>query len=754
MIRCEYNICGIVQGVGFRPFIYKLANELSLSGYVLNNSEGVKVEIEGFVKDIELFDERLISDLPPLARIDNFEKHPIDLEHTNSFEIIETTTQNNKTTLVSADVKVCDDCIQDIKDTNKYKNYFATNCTNCGPRYSIIKTVPYDRVNTSMSEFIMCDSCKEEYTDPNNRRYHAQPVSCNDCGPKLSLLANNQSVIDSTNIYKDVARYIQDGKILAIKGIGGFHLICDATNDEVVSRLRSEKNRPSKPFAIMCKDTNQVKTIANLNSKEKTLIESNKAPIVILDSLNNSHKILSEFTAPCISKIGVLLPYTPLHIMIFEHLNTPIIATSANLGGEPVITTKEDIYKKLPFVDFVVDFNRDIINAVDDSLVQVIANKEQVLRIARGYAPKVIKLKKKIDKKILAVGANAKNTIAIAFEDTIIISPHIGDLDSLVAFEYFIRTIETFKRFYDFEPDVIIHDMHPNYETTKWAKKQDKPLIEVQHHLAHIYTVKAEYALEKKDYIGFSFDGTGYGLDKVNGEARDGALGYKTLWGGEVFINDERTYHFKYIKLLGGAKAIKEPRRVALAMLFEKYSLEELETLELDTIKAFTSSELKLLHQSYLKNINSFDTSSVGRLFDAIASFSNISQVISYEGESGLLIESYYDEKIKDIFTYTIIDGVIDIKIVDFITTQTYDTKLLCCMLINTLCHIVLHISSKHNLDVILTGGVFQNKTLLEKVIKQLEAEEKKYFTSSSVPTNDAGISLGQIYYSLLNSNI
>ena len=753
MIRCQYNIFGIVQGVGFRPFIYKLASELGLSGYVLNNSEGVKVEIEGFVKDIELFDERLISDLPPLARIDNFEKHPIDLQHTTSFDIIETTSINNKTTLVSADIKVCDDCMLDIKEKKKYKNYFATNCTNCGPRYSIIKTVPYDRVYTSMSEFVMCDSCKEEYTDPNNRRYHAQPVSCVECGPKLSLLDTNKTIIEANNIYKEIASYIKDAKILAIKGIGGFHLVCDATNDEVVSRLRSAKHRPSKPFAIMCKDTNQVKTIANLNTKEKSLIESNKAPIVILDSLDSSHKILSKYIAPCISKIGVLLPYTPLHIMIFEHLNTPIIATSANLGGEPVITTKEDIYKKLPFVDFVVDFNRDIINAVDDSLMQVIQNKEQVLRLARGYAPKVIKLKKKIDKKILAVGANAKNTIVIAFEYTIIISPHIGDLDSLVAFEYFQRTIETFKGFYDFEPDVIVHDMHPNYETTKWAKKQDKPLIEVQHHLAHIYAVKAEYALEKKEYIGFSFDGTGYGLDKVNGEAKDATLGCKTLWGGEVFINDERTYHFKYIKLLGGAKAIKEPRRVALAMLFEKYSLEELETLEFDTIKAFTSSELKLLHQSYQKNINSFDTSSVGRLFDAIASFANISQVISYEGESGLLIESYYDENIKDTFTYTIIDGVIDIKIIDFIATRKYDTKLLCSMLINTLCHIVLHISSKHSLDIILTGGVFQNKTLLEKLVQELEKENKKYYTSSTIPTNDAGISLGQIYHAVLNHN-
>lgn len=734
--RYEYNIEGIVQGVGFRPFIYKLANELNLTGYVLNNSKGVKIEIEGLIKDIKLFEKRLISDLPTLARIDNFDKNIIDLKDTKLFKIIETSSLNSKTTLISADIKVCQECIKDIKEKSKYKNYFATNCTNCGPRYSIIKTIPYDRVNTSMDNFIMCDSCKKEYKDPYNRRYHAQPISCNICGPKLSLLDKNNKIVKSKNIYKDIAKYIQNGKILAIKGIGGFHLMCDATDDEVVNRLRREKNRASKPFAIMCKNINQIKNIANFNEKEKNIIKSNKAPIVVLDTINSDCNILSKFIAPNISKIGVLLPYTPLHIMLFEHLKYPIVATSANLGGEPIIITKEDIFKKLSFVDFVVDFNRDIINAVDDSLVQVIQDKEQVLRVARGYAPNVIKLQHKLNKKILAVGSNGKNTISIAFEDTIITSPHIGDLDSLVAFEYFIRTIETFKKFYDFEPDIIVCDIHPNYESTKWAKKQNKPLFEVQHHLAHIYSVKAEYSLGKSDYIGFSFDGTGYGVDK-------------TLWGGEVFINDKRKYHFKNIKLLGGVKAIKEPRRVALSMLFDKYSLDELESLNFNTIKAFSNSELKLLYQTYQKNLNSFDSSSVGRLFDAVVSFANISQKISYEGESGLLIESYYDENIKEIFTYTIDDGVIDIKIIDFLETNNYNKKLLSSMLINTLADIVLNISTKYSLDIILTGGVFQNKTLLTKIIKQLKSKNKRYFTSSSIPTNDGGISVGQIYYIL-----
>jgi len=735
MIRYEYNIQGIVQGVGFRPFVYKLAKELNLKGFVLNNSNGVKIELEGGVKDIELFDEKLLLELPPLSSIDNFEKHPIPLKNSKSFEIINSNKTDQKTTLISPDIKICKDCLSDIQTREKYKNYFATNCTNCGPRYSIIKTVPYDRVNTSMDSFNMCESCKVEYDDPINRRYHAQPISCNQCGPKI-FLYQKEKKIESKNIYKDIANLIKEGNILAIKGIGGFHIVCDASNDIIIQKLRDYKNRPSKPFAIMCKDLDQIKQIANVNESEKELLISKEAPIVVLDKKQNN--IISKLNAPNINKIGCFLPYTAIHYLLFKYLDTPIVATSANLGGEPIITTKQEIEKKLPFIEYIIDFNREIINAVDDSLVQVINNKKTILRLARGYAPKVIKLPFKIKKNILGVGANSKSTIAIAFEDNIILSPHIGDLDSLKAFEYFERTIKTFKRFYDFKPDIIIHDMHPNYETTKWAKSQDKPLYPVQHHLAHIYAIKAEYNLQQKPYIGFSFDGTGYGLDN-------------TLWGGEVFIEDKRKYHFKPIKLLGGSKAIKEPRRVALSLLFNRYALDELKNLDLPTIKAFSQGELKLLYESYKKNLNSFDTSSVGRLFDGIASFSNICQKITYEGESGLLCEAYYNENIDDIFTYTIIDGIIDIKIVEFVLYEGYDPSILSTMLINTLCHIVINISNKQNKDIILTGGVFQNKTLLQKVIKKLYNMEKKCYYSNHIPTNDGSISVGEIYYYILN---
>jgi hydrogenase maturation protein HypF len=705
-----------------------------LSGFVYNSSVGVILELEGKVKDIELFDERFLDELPPLAHVDSFEKHPIALENSQDFQIIQTSSNDLKTTLISPDIKVCDQCLEDIKTTSKYQNYFATNCTNCGPRYSIINTVPYDRKNTSMQKFHMCDSCQKEYNDPTNRRYHAQPISCNDCGPTLTIY-QNKTPRTSTNPYQAIASFIKEGKILAIKGIGGFHIVCDANNDNTIQALREYKTRPSKPFALMCKDLDQVQQIATTNTVEEKLLSSKEAPIVILDKKKTD--IISDLVAPNIYKIGCMLPYSPLHYLLFEYLETPLIATSANLGGMPIIKEKEKIEQYLPFIDIVIDFNRDIINAVDDSIIQVIDTKPSVLRLARGYAPKVIKLPFTIDQKILAVGANSKSTIALAFEDTMILSPYIGNLDHIESFEYFIRTIETFKRFYNFEPDIIVHDMHPNYETTKWAKTQNTKLVEVQHHLAHIYALKAEYNLQNQSYIGFSFDGTGYGLDK-------------TLWGGEIFINDKRIYSFHPISLLGGAKAIKEPRRVALATLFENYSLDELKQIQLPTLEAFSDSELQLLYQSYTKKINTYTTSSVGRLFDAIASFAGLIQTISYEGESGLLIEANYDPSISKSFEYSIENEIIKIDFVEYIIQNNTTPVQLCSMLLNTLANIVIDISKSYDVPVLLSGGVFQNKTLLNIILPQLNENQKKYYLPHTIPTNDSGISLGQLYKTIL----
>jgi hydrogenase maturation protein HypF len=742
--RYKYIIKGQVQGVGFRPFVYKSALDFKLTGFVKNDINGVELEIQGEQKDIELFEESLRLKLPPLARIDDIQKTEIEPLLEKSFKIIQSS-DNSKTSYKSAlippDTATCQECLADIKNekNRKYHNYFATNCTNCGPRYSIIKTVPYDRKNTSMQKFKMCNSCEEEYNNPLNRRYHAQPISCNECGPSLSLFRGDKKVdIAQKEIIQKVASLIEEGNILAIKGIGGFHIVCDASNDEAIKKLREFKHRPTKPFAIMCKDLKQIKALAYVNEKEEQLLTSKEAPIVILKKLtcqNNQHVKISSLLAPNIDRIGCFLPYTALHHLLFVHVQNPIVATSANLGDEPIIISAENIFKKLPFVDFTLDFEREIINGVDDSLVQVIDDKTQILRLARGYAPKVIKLPLKSEKKILAVGANAKNSIAFVMEDNVILSPHIGDLDSIEAFGFFERTLDSFKRFYDFEPDVIVHDRHPNYETTKWAKKQNKKLVEVQHHLAHIYACKAEFGLSG-DYLGFSFDGTGYGDEG-------------TLWGGEIFVGDKRKYSFKTVKLLGGEKAIKEPRRVALSMLFDKLSLEEVLKLELDVVKSFSKDEIKMLHQSYIKNLNAPKSSSVGRLFDAVASFSGIAQSVGYEGESGLLCESFYDKNIEKYFDYAIEEGVIEIKIAEYMLKSKPDKKELNTMFINTLVKIIADISKLEKLEVILSGGVFQNKTLLELTCQELKQKKIKCYFQQQTAINDGGIALGQAYYAL-----
>ena len=750
-IRVNLKIEGQVQGVGFRPFVYKLANKLNLAGFVKNSINGVVIEIEGIEENIKSFENLLISDLPPLARINKIKKKNLNTLYNGEFEIRESCfeTPTSKTASVSPDIAICRDCLLDINSfyKNNYFQYFATNCTNCGPRYSIIKTVPYDRANTSMKKFTMCKLCDYKYKNPLDRRYHAQPISCNSCGPTLKLIVKSKElIVDRNKIFKKVANFIKEGKIGAIKGIGGFHIVCDAFSDKAINNLRDHKNRPTKPFAIMCKNLEQIKSCANVNKKEEELLTSKEAPIVILKRIHNSTLKIQHSIAPAIDRIGCFLPYTALHHLLFKYLNNPIIATSANIADEPIITTREQIEQKLTFIDFILDYDRDIVNAVDDSLVQVINSDIQTLRLARGYAPKEIKLPFKLDKKILAVGANQKNSIALAFDDKIIISPYIGDLNNLKSFEFFKRTLETFKRFYDFEPDIIVHDKHPTYETTKWAKElkiknKELKIFEVQHHIAHLYSVKAEYSQilnSSFSTLNFIFDGTGYGDDG-------------TLWGGEVFIGDERKYSFKPIKLLGGEKAIKEPRRVALSMLFDKLSLEEVLNLDLDVVKSFSQSEIKILHQSFVKNLNCPKSSSVGRLFDAMASFANICQFQSYEGETGLLCETAYNFKIKEYFEYEIIDGVIDIKIVDFIIKyqNIKDKTLFSTMFINTLVQIILEISKKEKLEVILSGGVFQNKTLLELVTNKLEQENIKYYYNKETPINDGGIALGQIYYTL-----
>ena len=720
--RYRYTIKGRVQGVGFRPFVYKLANKFNLIGFAQNNNSGVVVEIEGKEDNIKRFDIALKDDLPPLSLIDEINKDTINPHHKGQFEIIRSNNfSTSKIASILPDSAICQSCLIDIQNNIQYEDYFSTNCTDCGVRYSIIQTVPYDRENTSMKDFLLCDSCLKEYNDPSNRRYHAQAISCKECGPQLELIVTNHKIKTSKDsIFENIADLINQGYIGAIKGVGGFHIVCNTKNQNTISMLRKYKNRPRKPFAIMCKDLDMVSNIATINDKQKKLLSSKEAPIVLLQSKG----IIETLIAPNIDTIGVMLPYSAFYYILFRHLTKPIVVTSANYGGEPIITSINDIYK-IPFIDFIVDYNRDIVNAIDDSVAQIVDNNLQILRFGRGFAPKEIKLPNRLNKKILALGANQKSTIAIGFEDKIILSPYIGDLDNIKTIEFFKQMIQTFQRFYDFSPDLIVCDKHNGYESTKIAKSFDLPVIQIQHHIAHLYSVKAEHNLVG-DFVSFIFDGTGLGDDGK-------------LWGGEVFVGDNRKYYFKSIGLIGGEKAIKEPRRVAISVLFQNYSLDEILDMDNAVVNAFEESEIRLLHQLFSKNINIVESSSVGRYFDMVASLANLCQIQTYEAEAGLLTQKLYKEDSNEYFDYEIKDGQIEIKFDYFdieIVTKFY----------NTIIQIVLRIAKEVGYGVILSGGVWQNGVLLSKLIEKFKQHNIRYYYNQTIPINDSSISVGQVY--------
>lgn len=745
MINKKISIFGIVQGVGFRPFIYNLAIKYDIKGWVKNDENGVEIEAYSTQENIENFINEIKSNPPVLAKITNIkiEKNNQIKEYKN-FEIIQSSSSKDKTTIISPDIAICDDCIKDIDDIGNFRyDYSLTNCTNCGPRYSIIKTVPYDRANTSMNEFKLCKKCEDEYKNPLNRRYHAQPVACEDCGPNMTLYNINNSIL-SYNIkaIEQTANLIKDGYVIAVKGIGGFHIVCDATNDKVVNKLREIKNRPNKPFAVMFNNINSIKQYTNINYQEEEILTSKEKPIVLVKKRLNTN--LSSYIAPNISKLGCFIVNCGIHHLLFKYLQNPIVATSANLKDEPIIRSKDEIIGKLGnIVDFVLDYNRDIVNSSDDSIIQNVENYKIKLRNARGYAPTHIKIEKDLKNKVLCLGANQKSTIALGFKNNFILSPYIGDLNSISSMEYFNRTINSFKNFYDFVPDTVVCDLHPKYESTKYAFKllQDNPnikLIQVQHHYAHILSVMAENGLED-EVLGFAFDGTGYGDDG-------------NIWGGEVFIASRKEYkrinHIKYFRLLGGEMAIKEPKRVALSLLFDIFTLDEILALDSFVVKAFSKEEIKTLYTMWQKGLNAPFCSSIGRLFDAISSFANILHTQTFEGETGLLIEENYDNSIKDNYEYKILDENIDITPMIRQIIEDKDKKVISSKFINTLVNIIIEISNKHkNLPVVFSGGVFQNKTLLELLIKKFKEQGRVFYFNIDVPTNDEGISIGQLYY-------
>lgn len=742
MQSLRFEIRGLVQGVGFRPFVCKLAKKHHLQGNVSNTGDGVIIEVEGSFDELKLFSVALSTNPPPLARINHIEIHAQDIKHFEGFEILQSR-HLTKSTSIPPDIAVCDACLSEIKDPrNRRFGYYLTNCTDCGPRYSIIETLPYDRALTSMKAFKMCNHCQGEYDNPGNRRYHAQPISCHECGPVLSMVDRELNLIaQGSEVIEKTAQYLKNGAIIAIKGIGGFHLVCDATNEQVVSTLRVRKKRPKKPFAVMFSNMDQLSHYLCTDEKESEYLISKERPIVLIKKRSGTATLASGI-APDIDTIGAMIAYAPIHHLLFDFFASPLVATSANRSDEPIVRDVHELSDRLDgVVDVIVNFNRDILNTVDDSIVQVIQNRSSMLRLGRGYTPFTLKHTTTASLKILAVGGQQKNTIGVAFEDKMILSPHIGDLYTLEGMEYFERTVDTFKHFYDFSPDVIVCDKHPNYVTAQWARNQGVRVITVQHHYAHALACMAEFGLENQ-VLAFCFDGTGYGDDG-------------NIWGGEVFIADpthyERIGHLKAFRLLGGENAIKEPKRIALALLFEIYTLEEVQELDLPLLGHFSPQEINSYYKIWQKGINSPLCSSMGRVFDAMASFCDIIHEECYEGETGRRLEELYDSEIKESFDYTVLNGIIDLSpmIRDFIRllySKQY-TKV-ATGFINTLVAIIEEFAGLYpDLPIVLSGGVFQNKTLLSLAVNRLESKGRKVYFQQQTPINDGGIALGQLYY-------
>lgn len=738
MISCKITIKGIVQGVGFRPFVYREACRYGIRGFVCNTPEGVVIEAHGEL--CEPFINALRENLPERARIDSMVIEPCDFLEYSDFEIRESTLGFGSIA-IPLDTALCPACQAEMDNpSDRRYRYPFINCTDCGPRYTIIQTPPYDRVRTSMKHFTMCPDCEAEYTDPASRRYHAEPISCPQCGPQLKFLDNKGNEIAGDPI--DLAvQMLKAGKIIALKGLGGFHLMCDATSESAVSELRLRKHRKAKPLAVMFGSIEQLETYAQINETEKSYITGAIKPIVIAGAVQGTN--LSKQIAPLIDRLGVFLPYTPLHRLIFEQIDCPLVATSANISDEPIMIRSSEIINRMSHVvDGILDHDRTIINALDDAVIQFAEGHVVMLRMGRGFAPHTFPCTHPIEKGILALGAHQKSAIALGVKENMVLSGHIGDLGSVEADGYFERTVQTFKRFYESEPQLLVHDLHPQYASSVYVQEQKTEHYGIGHHYAHILACMAEYALEEK-VLGFAYDGTGYGEDG-------------SLWGGEVIVADayayERIGHLKPFALLGGDKAIKEPRRIALSLLFESFTLDEVLTLKSPTVEAFLPHEIRTLHHMWVKNINAPRSSSMGRLFDAVASLGGFIQNLDYEGQGGMMMESFVDDSIMEPFAFEVQNRVIDLSpmVKEIITLGAENQTVVASRFIATVEAIMSYYVEQYpELPIVVGGGVFQNRALMARLYRRFG--EGRFYAQQQTPINDGSIALGQLYYALHN---
>ena len=720
--------------MGFRPFVYTLASRFCLVGEIYNDDEGVKLNFSGEDASFLAFEKELYEKLPALARIDELHKFKIDQIY-EKLEIIASKSATKQAPILP-DFALCDDCLREFYDpANPRYKYPFINCTNCGPRFSIIKALPYDRVNTTMNEFKMCEFCESEYKDPLNRRYHAEPISCPNCGPKLYLKDKFGKVLASGNeAAKEAAKLINEGKILAIKGLGGFHLVCDATNEAAVSELRARKHRPSKPFALMSKNLENARKIAQISEAEAKLLSSNLKSIVLLETKNGSN--IAKSVAPNLNKLGVMLAFSGIHLLLFDYLLHDIIATSANISGEVVIKDENELREKLgDVIDFYLDHDREIYSPSDDSIAFCIGYEVVFTRTSRGLNPNFIHTNFKQKGTFLALGAELKSSFCIYKDGLLMISPYIGDLKNVATFDRFKDIFTLFEKTYNLKIDKVIADLHPNFLNTKWAKDQGFELVHLQHHYAHLLSVIFENELADKKYIGFCFDGTGYGEDGK-------------IWGGEVFRLDkkshERVYHFDEFSLFGGENSIKNIYLIAYSIIL-KYSLEDEARKFLVNFDEKMLANFKKMEQ---KGLNLVKTSSVGRIFDAFGAIICGLFYSSFEGESGMRLEALYDKNLDVCYKFGLDNGVIGFKEA-FKSALKDEPRVAATAFINGLADIIFEISKKEKMEILLSGGVFQNKTLLELIYKKFTKANLKFYINKKFCSNDSNVNLGQIYYYL-----
>ncbi len=739
--------------MGFRPHVYNMAKSFGLKGYILNDSRGVTIEAEAPDMNLRKFRETLINNPPPLAQIQNVtEEWGGTLQDYPEFFIKKSNDSGSKTVLISPDIATCNDCLEEMRDPEDRRfAYPFINCTNCGPRFTIITDVPYDRHNTSMTDFPMCEFCKKQYEDPSNRRFHAQPVACPVCGPQIRLLDNRGKVVcnDPVKALETVTELLREGKIIAIKGLGGFHLSADAGNENAVHELRTRKFREDKPFAVMFPKMESVEKECCIDEEEAKLLKCRQSPIVLLKKRKKTG--IAPSVAPGNNYLGVMLPYTPLHHLILNKFSSPLVMTSGNVSEEPISYKDEEALSRLgKIADFYLLHNRPVHTRCDDTVTRVFRKREFPLRRSRGYAPNPIILNQSTPYTILAVGGELKNTFCFLRKNNAFLSHHIGDLENMETFRSFEEGINHYKRLFDIKPEIIAHDLHPRYLSTQYAL--NCPInnkIGIQHHHAHIVSCMADNGISG-EVIGIALDGVGYGSDGK-------------LWGCEFMKADERDFirylHLRYMKLPGGEKAIREPWRGAVACLKDIYG-ENIHKLDFNFLKDIDRQKINFIEKMLEKNVGCPEISSAGRLFDAAASLMGIRNFCNFEGQAAIEMEMMASGNENAEFPVKIVEGdyvdstgIIDPRPIFEAIIQDLnrgvEIPVMAGKFHNTMAKMVLegakYVSRITCVKrVVLSGGVFQNMLLLEKSLALLENAGFETFIHRRVPTNDGGIALGQ----------